>query len=145
MTQVRFNQPVQKTVNTIFDELLNEIPAFWGRDMKGENNFPAANVAETPDAFHVELMVPGRNKEDFKIEIDKGILTISYEKKAETAQAEDVKKVRTEFNISSFKRSFTLNDNVNVDGIQAKYENGLLKMLLPKQTVKEPAKSINIQ
>jgi HSP20 family protein len=145
MTQARFNQPGQKTVNTIFDELFNEFPAFWGRDMKGDGNFPAANVVETPDAFHVELMVPGRNKEDFKIAVDKGILTISYEKKAEATTTEDAKKVRTEFNISSFKRSFTLNDKVTIDGIQAKYENGLLKMLLPKQTVKEPAKSINIQ
>lgn len=145
MTQVRFNQPAQKTVNNIFDELFNEFPAFWGRDMKGEGNFPAANIIETADAFHVELMVPGRNKEDFKIDVDKGILTISYEKKADTATTDDTKKVRTEFNISSFKRSFTLNDKVNVDGIQAKYENGLLKMLLPKQTVKEPAKLINIQ
>jgi HSP20 family protein len=144
MTLVKVNHPIQKSVNNIFDELLNEFPSFWGRDMKSSFGLPATNIAETTDAYHMELLVPGRNKEDFKIDVDRNILTISFETKEE-AKTEDFKTVRKEFKLESFKRSFNLDDKINADAIQAKYENGLLKLLLPKQQTKEPAKQISIQ
>jgi HSP20 family protein len=142
MTLVRNNfRPVN--FNNVFNELLNEFPAAFAD--KAGLNFPPVNIAETADAYHVELNAPGRNKEDFKINIDNGLLTISYEKKEE-AKAEDVKSVRKEFSLQGFKRSFSLDDKVDAANIQAKYENGLLKVLLPKKAeVKEAAKQIAIQ
>ncbi|HMO32291.1 MAG TPA: Hsp20/alpha crystallin family protein [Lacibacter sp.] len=140
---VRLHNPVQKSINSLFDEFFNELPAFG----KTVQNFfsPAVNIVETPDAYHLELMAPGRNKEDFTITVDKGNLTISYEKKA-ASESDGFKVVRREFAFESFKRSFTLDEKINAEGIQAKYENGLLKLLLPKQPeVTQPAKSINIQ
>ncbi len=143
MTLVRNNyNPVGRAFNNVFDELFNELPV-WAD--KAGLNFPQANIAETADAYHVELNAPGRNKEDFKIDLDNGLLTISYEKKEEVKR-EDVKSVRKEFSFRSFKRSFSLDDKIDVAGIQAKYENGLLKLLLPKKAeVKEAAKQITIQ
>ena len=129
--------------NSVFNELFNDFPAAFAD--KAGLNFPPVNIAETADAYHVELNAPGRNKEDFKISADKGLLTISYEKKEEVKN-EEVKSVRREFSFQSFKRSFSLDDKVDVNNIQAKYENGLLKVLLPKKAeVKEAATQIAIQ
>jgi HSP20 family protein len=143
MTMVKLHSPVQKNLNNFFDEFFNELPAFG----KTVNNLfsPAVNIVETPEAYHLELNAPGRNKEDFQISVDKGLLTISYEKKEE-AKNEDVKVVRREFSFQSFKRSFTVDEKINAEAIQAKYENGLLKLLLPKKAEQQqPVKTITIQ
>lgn len=141
MTLVKNNyRPVG--FNNVFNELFNEFPAFAD---KAGINFPPVNIAETADGYHVELNAPGRNKEDFKLNIDNGLLTVSYEKKEETKN-EDVKSVRKEFSFQSFKRSFSLEDKVDAVNIQAKYENGILKVYLPKKAeVKEAAKQITVQ
>jgi HSP20 family protein len=140
MTLVRNNfRPVN--FNNVFNELFNEFPAFAD---KAGLNFPPVNIAETTDGYHVELNAPGRNKEDFKISIDNGLLTISYEKKEEPKN-EEVKSLRREFSFQGFKRSFSLEDKVDAVNIQAKYENGLLKVYLPKKAeVKEAAKQITV-
>lgn len=143
MTMVKLHSPAQKHINNIFDELFNELPAFG----KTVNNLfsPAVNILETNDAYHLEVNAPGRNKEDFAVSVDKGLLTISYEKKEET-KSDDVKVVRREFNAQSFKRSFTVDEKINTEAIQAKYENGLLKLFLPKKAdVQQPVKTIQIQ
>jgi len=144
MTFVKVNNPVQKSINQFFDEILNEIPATFSRNVQNGFN-PPVNILETKDAYHMELNAPGRNKEDFKINIESGLLTISFEKKAETV-AEDVKSVRKEFSFESFKRSFNIDEKIQADNIQAKYENGVLKLYLPKkEEVKENPKQISIQ
>lgn len=132
--------------NSIFDDFFAGFPVNWGRDFNGNNfSVPATNVHETKDAFHIELNAPGRNKEDFTIKIDHGVLSISYEKKEQTEQ-KDYKTLRREFNYKSFTRSFNLDDKVNAAGIQAKYENGVLSLLLPKkEEVKAAATTISIQ
>ena len=142
MTMVKMYNPVQKCINNLCDDFFNEMPAI----NKTVNNLfaPSVNIIESKDAYHLELMAPGRNKEDFSIAIEKDVLTISYEKKEETTQ-EDYKLVRREFNYQSFKRSFTLDEKIQAEAIQAKYENGLLKIYLPKKTeVVQPAKTIAI-
>lgn len=129
MTHVK-NNPVY--FGNLFDELFNQFPATWGKDAhSGVSNVPA-NIHETKDGYHVELSAPGRNKEDFKINLDNGLLTISFEKKEETENTE-YKTIRKEFSFRSFKRSFNLDDKINTGGIQAKYENGVLKLYLPKK------------
>jgi HSP20 family protein len=143
MSIVKFNHvPVQKFGN-LFDEFFNELPAFTGREWNNWS-FPPVNIHETPDAYHVELSVPGRSKEDFKVNVENGLLTVSFEKKEETKN-EDYKTVRREFSYRSFKRSFNLDERTDAEKIQAKYENGLLKLLLPKkEETKESAKQITI-
>jgi len=144
MTFVKMNNPVQKSINQFFDEFLNEIPSTWNRNVQNVFN-PPVNILETKDAYHMELNAPGRNKEDFKINIENGLLTISFEKKVENV-SEDVKSVRKEFSFESFKRSFNIDEKIQADNIQAKYENGVLKLYLPKkEEVKENPKQISIQ
>ena len=110
-----------------------------------ESTFPQTNIHETPEAYHLELNAPGRTKEDFKIQVEQGLLTVSFDKKDESARSEDYKTIRREFEFRSFKRSFSVDDKINVEGIEAKYENGVLKLLLPKkEDSKQSARQINI-
>jgi HSP20 family protein len=142
MTFVKVNN---KPFGNLFNDLLNDFPASartFGQEFFA---FPQTNIHETPDAYHLELIVPGRSKEDFKIQIEKGLLTISYEKPAESVQNDDYKTLRREFEFKSFKRSFSVDEKVNAESIQAKYENGVLKLLLPKkEESKQAPQQINI-
>lgn len=144
MTQVRFtNRPAARHLDNFFSDFFS-LPSVWANPAGDVSGLPAANVFETPTAYHLELNAPGRNKEDFKVNLEKDLLTISYEKQAEP-KAEDVKTIRQEFSAKQFKRSFTLDDKVDVSNIQAKYENGILKIELPKkEQVKDEPKQITI-
>jgi HSP20 family protein len=143
MTFVKTNHNGFRNLTNFVDEVFQNIPAGLGREES--YGFPPVNIHETSDAYHLELSAPGRSKEDFKLAVDNGQLTISFEKK-EDAKTEDYKTVRKEFSFRSFKRSFTLDDKIDSNGIQAKYENGVLKVLLPKkEQVKESSKQITIQ
>lgn len=134
------NRPMHRTFNSIFDELFNEFPV----KMESKLHVPAVNVHETENAYEMELNVPGRKKEDFKINLEDGLLTISFEKKEENTT--NGKTLRREFSYQSFKRSFNLDETVDADNIQAKYENGILILTLPKKEQAKPAKKeISIQ
>jgi HSP20 family protein len=118
---------------------------FFNRDW-GLSNFsdsgtlPAVNIRETKDSFNVEMAAPGMKKEDFKVELDGNMLTISSERSEEHEEnnKEDEKFSRREFSYQSFQRSFSLpKDVVDADNIEAHYENGVLKLRIPK---KEEAK-----
>lgn len=106
---------------------------------------PPVNIRETDMAFEVELSAPGKRKEDFNIEVDNDMLTISSEFKTENSE-EDGKFTRREFSFSSFRRSFTLPETVKEDDIRASYENGILKINLPKreEALPKPRRAIEI-
>lgn len=145
MTLVKFNnRPVSNNFDNLFNDFFHGFPAAWTKEL-ATGSVPKANIHETKDAYHVELNVPGRNKENFKVTVEDGLLSVSYEAKEETKE-EDYKTLRREFSFQSFKRSFHVDDSIQVDAIQAKYENGVLKLLLPKKEVVAPAtKQISIQ
>jgi HSP20 family protein len=133
MTLVKTNPGI---LNNLIDDFFVNFPATWGKDF--ETSFytvnPQVNIHETADGYHLELNVPGRKKDLFKIEANNGTLTISYEESKETENKDkDYKTLRREFKYSSFKRSFTIDDKINADNIQAKYEEGILKIYLPKK------------
>ena len=117
-------------INQAFDELFNGIPT-WENNQHNWHQIPV-NIHETKDAFHLEILAPGRKKEDFKVVVNKDLLTISFEQNQTTENA-DYKTVRREFKFKSFKRTFTVDDTINTDSIEAKYEEGVLKLLLPKK------------
>lgn len=136
--------PISKNVTNVFDELFNSLPSAWERDVRS-NATTAVNITESDNGYELEFNVPGRNKEDFKINVDKGLLTVSYEKKDE-AETKELKSLRKEFSFRSFKRSFSLDEKVNAEAIEAKYENGILKVFLPKkEEVKIAPKQISVQ
>lgn len=147
MTHLKFStRPAYKTLDNLFDELLNvNLGNSVLNGSKQTSISPAVNIFETTDAYHLELNAPGRNKEQFKVNFENELLTISYEK-PEEKQSDDVKTVRKEFGVNSFKRTFHVDKNIDAENIQAKYENGLLKLWLPKkQEPKQEVKQINIQ
>tara|TARA_B100000949_G_C14229399_1_gene428230 strand:- start:396 stop:839 length:444 start_codon:yes stop_codon:yes gene_type:complete len=100
-------------------------------------SIPAVNIQETEDNFLVEVAAPGKTKEDFNIELDNDVLTISSESKKENTEEEKGKFTRREFSYSTFKRAFSLPETVDNAKINASYENGVLLINLPK---KEEAK-----
>ena len=129
-----------RTLDSFLDTFLNETPSV----QKNGFNFPPVNISETKENFELEFNVPGRNKEDFKITVDKNILTVSFEKKEETKD-ENKKQIKKEFTLQPFKRSFTLDEKVISENIAAKYENGLLVLTIPKkEEVKVEAKQIAV-
>lgn len=140
--------------------LVNSLPGllddFFTRDLFdwGNSNFsmagttiPAVNVKENADSFQVEMAAPGMKKEDFKVELNNNILTISSEVKHENENTEDERFTRKEFSYQTFQRSFQLaKEAVDADNIQAKYENGVLQLKIPKreEVKQKPARLINI-
>jgi HSP20 family protein len=122
---------------SLLDEWFFNFPANWGREEQMLTASPAANITESADAFHIALNVPGRKKEDFQVQVEQGLLTIRYEKKEEKTEKVS-KTIRREFTFNSFKRSFTLDEQIDANGIQARYENGLLEIVLPKKEAVQP-------
>ena len=115
-------------------------------DMNGGSLMvPDANIIENQKDYKIDLAAPGLEKKDFKVEIVDGVLNISAEKEEEKKE-EGKNFRRREFSYNSFKRSFTLPDNLMNDKIDAKYENGILHLTLPKKevTVSKPAKQIKV-
>ena len=101
---------------------------------------PAVNIQESKDDFLVSMAVPGMRKRDFKLDLNDNVLTISSERKEEKKEDED-NFTRREYSYQSFSRSFTLpKDVVNDEKISAKYENGELKILIPKKEEAKPKK-----
>jgi HSP20 family protein len=96
---------------------------------------PVVDIEETEDAFSIKAELPGVEKDDVSINIDKGVLTIKGEKKTET---EDKKRHRVECSYGSFVRSFTLPQSINVDEVEAEYNNGILNLTIPKSEEAKP-------
>lgn len=104
-----------------------------------ESSLPAVNIRETADSFEVEMAAPGMSKKDFSIELENNLLTISSEKQQENQEKEGERFTKKEFSFLSFKRSFTLPKGVvDDDKIQAKYENGILSLRIPKKEEAKP-------
>jgi len=108
-------------------------------------NVPAVNITELDNEFRVSLAVPGMKKDDFKIGLDGNMLTISSEKE-ENKEEKEKKYTRKEYSYTSFSRSFTLPDDVSQDKIDARYEDGVLQIVLPrKESKKHITRKINVQ
>ena len=121
-------------VDKSFDQLINR---FFGPEVSfgpyrdWVENRPAVNIVETETNFRIELAAPGLNKEDFDIKVEKDTLSISAKKESTTVEGEKVK-VR-EFAYTSFQRNFTLPKTVDAEAIEARYDNGVLVLTVPKK------------
>jgi len=142
MTLVKLNPEKKNNVllpgfNDIFESFFND--SFISDRMV--TRVPAANISETSDHFHVELAAPGLKKEDFKLNLDKNMLSISVEQRSENN--DDQKNYsKREYSYSSFVRSFTLPETADDNSIEAEYTDGILKINIAK---KEEAKSVRRQ
>ena len=133
---------------SIFDRFFNNDLMDWNLSNYSSTNtsLPAVNVKESDNEFVIDVAAPGMTKNDFKINFQNNVLTISSEKKEEK---EDKKEsfTRKEFSYQSFQRSFTVSENtIDSDKINAKYNDGILRITLPKrEEIKpKPLKEIKI-
>jgi len=131
------------TNNPVLNEMFNGMykrPAYHTCD----HNRPAANIIDNEKDFTIELAVPGMKKDQFKINLEDDILTISVERKEEDAK-EEKNYTRREFTYDEFCRSFSMPEIVDQDKIKADYANGVLSVVLPKtEEVKVKGKEIKI-
>lgn len=113
--------------------------------LEGTFNVPPANISESKTDFKVSLSAPGLKKDEFKVEVENGLLVISGEKKEESKEETENFK-RREFSYNSFSRSFELPENILDDKINAKYEDGVLNISIPKkeQDTKQSKKAIKV-
>lgn len=110
-----------------------------------DSSFPSVNIKEDENTFEVAVAIPGFKKDDFNIELENDVLTISSEKESK-AETEDANYVRREFGYSSFKRAFTLPENmVDGDKVKANYTDGVLHISLPKKEEAKPKPARAIQ
>ena len=121
-------------VPTLFDDFFKpwnewfDESRFFGRVM----TMPSVNITENANHYNVSLAAPGLKKDDFKIDVDGNMLTISSEKEKKKEE-KDERVTRKEYSYSSFSRSFTLPEDVKQDAIDAKYEDGVLNIRLPRK------------
>ncbi len=146
MTFVKTNNPLSKSFDGLMNELFNDLPATFGKTMREDVlGFPPVNITEKNESYQLQVSAPGFDKNDFKINLEGNTLTVSAEIKAET-KSETEKIIRNEFSSKSFKRTFTVDEKIEAANITAKYENGILTLVLPKkEEVKALTKEINIQ
>lgn len=149
MTLMKRNGNIFDSMPSLFDDFFTRDLFDWRSSNFSNTNttLPAVNVKETADAFEVEMAAPGMQKDDFKVELNNNVLTISSEQKQEHEEKEGEKYTRKEFSYQSFQRSFTLSkDAVDADNIEAKYDNGVLRLHIPKreEVKQKPARLISI-
>lgn len=142
MTLVKFNPENKRNslmpgFSDVFDSILND--TFFSERMV--TRVPAANISESQEHFHVELAAPGLKKEDFRLNLERNVLSISVEQRREDKQ-EDRNYAKREYSYSSFVRSFTLPESADENGIKAIYNDGVLAIDIPKR---EEAKTVSRQ
>jgi HSP20 family protein len=126
-----------RVLSSFFDDSIGAMSKVF-HDDKNEYMVVPVNIKETDKEYELNVVAPGLSKEDFKIGLEKNVLTISYENK-KMEKEESGKWIRNEYRYYSFKRSFTMNEKVDQAGINAKYADGVLKVTLPKKETSAPA------
>lgn len=125
------DRSVLPQINSMFDNFFNDNDGFFRAISQG-TSIPAVNVLETDETYELDVAAPGKSKDDFKIEVDNNVLCISSENENESESTEK-NYTRKEYSYSSFSRSFTLPENAQEEDIKANYENGVLKIAIPKK------------
>ncbi|MDF3079355.1 MAG: Hsp20/alpha crystallin family protein [Sphingobacteriaceae bacterium] len=139
MTLVKFANPAQRNgLSPLFSDVFESVFNDSFVSDRLVSKIPAVNIAESEDEYHIELAAPGLKKEDFKVNLDKNVISISVERSSENT--EDAKKYnRREYSYTSFVRSFTLPEAADQNNISAEYTDGVLKINVGKR---EEAKNV---
>lgn len=136
MSLVRFSNQYP----TLFDRFFDSDLFDWSNRNYSTTNttLPSVNIKESNEAFEVDVAAPGFSKDDFKIELNHDLLTVSSEKKVNQETKDGQEFTRREFSYQSFSRSFTLPNTADSEKIGAKYENGILRVTIPKKEEAKP-------
>ena len=136
MTIRRFSNKYPSVFDRFFE---NDLFDWSNRNYSNTNTtLPSVNIKESSDGFEVEVAAPGLTKDDFRIELNHDLLTISSEKEIENETKEGQQFSLREFSYQSFSRSFTLPNTADSDKIGARYENGILRISIPKREEARP-------
>jgi len=136
MTLMRFSNQYPSLFDRFFE---NDLFDWSNRNYSNTNTtLPSVNIKESNNEFEVEVAAPGFTKNDFKIELNHDLLTISSEKEIENEMKEGQQFSLREFSYQSFSRSFTLPNSADSEKIGAKYEDGILRVIIPKKEEARP-------
>lgn len=127
-----FLTPFDRFFDDLFSSSFPDLSKEFGVGFFEKQSYPKVDIVDYDDSVVIEAEIPGLNKEEVSVEVQDDILTISGQKLKQAESKETGKYIRRELKHSSFKRSFTLTDVINKDSLQAKFENGLLKITLKK-------------
>lgn len=140
---------VSNWVDQMFQDNLNRFfnDDFWGFSGVTQQQSVPVNLRETDKSYEMSLIAPGLRKEDFKLNVTDDLLTVSYEQKDEHTEGKQEEGwLRKEYKMQSFSRSFTLDDSVDVNKINASYDSGVLHLSLPKkENARRISKTIEIK
>ena len=137
-------QPMETTLSDILNDYTNgSFFSRWDRDL-AETTFPSVDIVEEKDAFKIVADMPGLDKKDIKVEVENGVLTISGEKREEKTEKDKNRFYHFERSYGAFCRSFKLPENVSSEQVAAKYNNGVLELMLHKTEVSKP-KAIEVK
>jgi HSP20 family protein len=141
MSLIRYNtnEYVPATFSSLIDRFFNDTMTRSG----GSSFQPRVDIVENEKAFELHVAVPGMNKEDFQIEMNENFLTVSGERKF-TNEKKDANWHSIETQYGNFSRSFSLPENVDTARITAKYNNGILEVLIPKDEKKALKQTIKV-
>ncbi len=129
----------------LLEDIFSTTDANTGR-RASSSTLPAVNIVEEDDRFAIEFAAPGLKKEDFKVNLDNNVLSVSSERE-ESDEEKNKNYTRREFNYTAFQRSFTLPDTADAEKISAEYKDGVLKIEIPKkeEAKVKPVREISIQ
>jgi len=148
MTHSKFhNRNYDRSFDNMVDELFSGLPVVFsdGYNYLTKQGYVPVNIKEVDNGYFLDVVAPGFEKADFKVNVDSNVLTISAERKNEENRQTE-KQIRKEYSYRSFKRSFTIDDKIDATAIEASYVNGVLRLNLPKKAeVREAAKDIAIK
>jgi HSP20 family protein len=133
-----FGSVVDQLFQTNMDRFFDD--RYWGFSGLQTGASVPVNVRETDKSYELEVVAPGLRKEDFHLQLTGDALTVSFEHKEEKSEKERDRWLRREYRLQSFARTFTLDDTVDAGKANARYENGVLWLTLPK---KEQAQRIS--
>jgi HSP20 family protein len=135
MTLVKVNHNLHQSFNGMMNEILKDFSTPAPKSFR-QNPLPQppVNISENTAFYTIEIAAPGLTKEDFTIKVDGNILNVSSVKK-DAAKDETIKLIRKEFIQSAVNRNFTIDDKIDAEKINAKYENGILKITLAKKEI----------
>ena len=128
--------PFTGLVERVFQNNLNRFfeDGFWGFNGMEQRNHVPVNIRETDKAYELQLVAPGLRKENFRINLEGDLLTVSCEQREESNnESKTGAWVTKEFGLQSFSRSFTLDESVDATRISAEYKDGILHLMLPKK------------
>ena len=136
MTHIKFNRkPFTGSINNLVDDILTEFPGIINPERR---TAVPVNIIESDKFYTIEVIAPGFEKSDFKINRDQHTLTISAEKQAESGSPNGIKQIRNEYSYRKFSRSFIIDEKIDPENIDATYVNGVLRLnLLKKESVKQ--------